>query len=224
MLVRDNPDRQRYELIDPEGDAPDGGPSGETVAGFIQYRIRDGRWWLIHTEMGDRHKGTGVASFLVRRTLDDLRERGAIVVPTCPFVGGWIRRHPDYQDLVDQEKLHQYKRSRGAGRRRTVDALPPAPCRHLPTDLGALPQPWPADGCAECLAAGHRNWVHLRACQTCGHVGCCDSSPGRHATAHAGSSDHPLVRSYEPGETWWFCYVDTVTFEVAHAPPAPSHP
>jgi hypothetical protein len=56
-------------------------------------------------------------------------------------------------------------------------------------------------------------------------VGCCDSSPNRHATAHYHAHpDHPIVRSYEPGEDWWWCYQDEVAFEVEGAPPAPSHP
>jgi uncharacterized UBP type Zn finger protein len=61
-------------------------------------------------------------------------------------------------------------------------------------------------GCAECLASGSR-WVHLRLCLSCGHVGCCDSSPNRHATAHAAHTGHPVVRSFEPGEDWRWCYV-----------------
>lgn len=62
-------------------------------------------------------------------------------------------------------------------------------------------------GCEECLKIGGR-WVHLRMCRTCGHVGCCDSSPNRHATAHFRATDHPIVRSIEPGESWSWCYVD----------------
>lgn len=62
------------------------------------------------------------------------------------------------------------------------------------------------DGCEECLRLDAR-WVHLRLCLTCGHVGCCDSSPLRHASAHARNSGHPIVQSMEPGETWRWCYV-----------------
>jgi uncharacterized UBP type Zn finger protein len=62
-------------------------------------------------------------------------------------------------------------------------------------------------GCAECLAIG-AGWVHLRLCLTCGHVGCCDSSPHRHARQHAHTVAHPIVRSFEPGEDWRWCYVD----------------
>lgn len=62
-------------------------------------------------------------------------------------------------------------------------------------------------GCEECLRMG-TPWVHLRLCLTCGHVGCCDSSPMRHARAHAGVLGHPIVQSMEPGERWRWCYVD----------------
>ena len=64
-------------------------------------------------------------------------------------------------------------------------------------------------GCEECLAAGTR-WVHLRKCLTCGHIGCCDSSPGKHATAHYKETGHPVMASFEPGENWRWCFVDNV--------------
>ena len=57
-------------------------------------------------------------------------------------------------------------------------------------------------------------WVHLRLCLSCGHVGCCDSSPGRHATRHFHQTTHPVVASYEPGERWGWCYVDQVEVDV----------
>ena len=95
-------------------------------------------------------------------------------------------------------------------------------CTHLTDDVDAARSPNTPDGCEECLSAGGR-WVHLRLCLQCGHVGCCDNSPGRHATAHFHSSGHPLIRSYEPGEDWFWCYVDEVGFEVDGAPQAPSH-
>ena len=68
-------------------------------------------------------------------------------------------------------------------------------------------------GCQECLALGMR-WVHLRLCLTCGHVGCCDSSPGKHATAHFHSTKHPIIQSFEPGEDWGWCYVDEAFLEL----------
>ena len=67
--------------------------------------------------------------------------------------------------------------------------------------------PTTREGCEECLASGDR-WVHLRLCLTCGHVGCCDSSPMRHARGHALTIEHPIVRSFEPGEDWRWCYFD----------------
>ena len=79
-----------------------------------------------------------------------------------------------------------------------------------------------ANGCEECLREGGE-WVNLRVCQACGHVGCCDDSPGRHATAHYGATEHPVVRSFEPGQDWYWCYVDEMKFEIDGAPQAPSH-
>lgn len=71
-----------------------------------------------------------------------------------------------------------------------------------------------ADGCEDCLRIGG-SWVHLRMCRECGHVGCCDSSPNRHATAHHRSTTHPVVQSVEPGESWLWCYVDEAFQERA---------
>ncbi|MFI9206249.1 UBP-type zinc finger domain-containing protein [Streptomyces sp. NPDC053048] len=62
-------------------------------------------------------------------------------------------------------------------------------------------------GCEDCLRTGS-TWVHLRECLTCGHIGCCDSSPNRHADAHARTEGHALARSFEPGERWAWCYAD----------------
>jgi uncharacterized UBP type Zn finger protein len=85
-------------------------------------------------------------------------------------------------------------------------------CTHLDTiRVTALPESVP--GCEDCLRIGG-TWVHLRLCLTCGHVGCCDSSPNRHATAHARSSEHPIIRSLESGEDWCWCYEDEIVFQV----------
>ena len=70
------------------------------------------------------------------------------------------------------------------------------------------------DGCEECLQTGDE-WVHLRLCLECGHVGCCDDSPNRHATKHFHQTSHPVMRSFEPGEDWGYCFVDRLTFEPA---------
>jgi uncharacterized UBP type Zn finger protein len=85
--------------------------------------------------------------------------------------------------------------------------LPPASvCTHLASIRDVRPS---ADGCEDCLRTGSW-WVHLRLCMTCGHVGCCDSSPNRHASKHAQSASHPIIRSLEPGEDWMWCFIDEV--------------
>lgn len=68
------------------------------------------------------------------------------------------------------------------------------------------------EGCEECLKLG-QSWVHLRVCLSCGHVGCCDSSIGKHATKHFHATKHPMVRSLERGEDWGWCYADDTFFE-----------
>jgi uncharacterized UBP type Zn finger protein len=88
-----------------------------------------------------------------------------------------------------------------------------ATCTHL-DQIRYVALPEPVEGCAECLASGD-SWVHLRMCQSCGQIGCCDSSPNRHASHHARVTGHPIVRSAEPGEDWSWCYVDELAFVVA---------
>jgi Zn-finger in ubiquitin-hydrolases and other protein len=84
-------------------------------------------------------------------------------------------------------------------------------CSHL--DQVVVSRPERVAGCEDCLAIGGQ-WLHLRVCRSCGHVACCDSSPNRHASAHARSSEHPIITSVEPGEDWSYCYVDDVAFEL----------
>lgn len=85
------------------------------------------------------------------------------------------------------------------------------PCSHLQTSDDA---PARTSGCEECLALGD-SWVHLRRCVQCGHVGCCDSSRNKHATKHFHATSHPVVESFEPGESWRWCYVDQVIAQRA---------
>ena len=87
-------------------------------------------------------------------------------------------------------------------------------CTHLDQVADVAPS---GDGCQECLQTGGR-WLHLRMCMSCGHVGCCDESPNRHATAHFVGTSHPLIQSYEPGELWWWCFADELGFTVPDAP------
>ncbi len=79
-------------------------------------------------------------------------------------------------------------------------------CSHLDQIQDVEPH---TQGCEECLQMGD-SWVHLRMCLICGHVGCCDASKNKHATAHYHQTEHMLIRSVEPGEQWGWCYVDAV--------------
>lgn len=91
----------------------------------------------------------------------------------------------------------------------------PETCEHL-SGVGAsdFPPPRTPNGCEECLAEGTQ-WVALRECLDCGHVGCCDSSPGTHATAHYRGTQHPVMRSIMPGDSWDWCYVHEIQGGVA---------
>jgi ubiquitin-hydrolase Zn-finger-containing protein/helicase associated protein len=85
-----------------------------------------------------------------------------------------------------------------------------SPCRHVEevrSDWERVPDP----ECEGCARAGDRRWVSLRRCLSCGHIGCCDSSTGRHATAHHHQAGHPIVQTLEPGQDWTWCYVDEIS-------------
>ena len=88
-------------------------------------------------------------------------------------------------------------------------------CTHLDQVRDVSPRT--PQGCEECLKMG-ASWVHLRLCLECGHVGCCDSSQHRHATKHFHQTQHPIVKSFEPGEDWGWCYADDVMLEPAPTP------
>jgi hypothetical protein len=88
--------------------------------------------------------------------------------------------------------------------------------------MNALPAP-SGDGCVECLASDGW-WLHLRRCVACGHVGCCDTSPAQHATAHARSSGHTMIRSFEPGEDWYWDYARNEFCDGPDLPPPEHHP
>ncbi|NNC91599.1 MAG: UBP-type zinc finger domain-containing protein [Acidimicrobiia bacterium] len=85
-------------------------------------------------------------------------------------------------------------------------------CAHIPAEVPAVAAR--TDGCEDCLRIGS-SWVHLRMCVTCGHVGCCDQSEHHHARQHyEAHPGHVLLRSFEPGEAWWYCWVDDLAFEL----------
>lgn len=84
-------------------------------------------------------------------------------------------------------------------------------CEHIEqVDVNISPST--TEGCEECIELGDE-WVHLRKCLSCGHVGCCDSSKNKHATAHFHTTNHPLIQSFEPGEDWIWCYIDNTYVE-----------
>src|SRR3954471_19325931 len=92
VLVADAPDRSRFEIS-----------AGGTLAGFAQYRLRPGRVVFTHTEIDDAHQGQGLAATLARAALDAVRDRGLQVTPLCPYIAGYIRKHPEYREIVDPE-------------------------------------------------------------------------------------------------------------------------
>jgi uncharacterized UBP type Zn finger protein len=98
-------------------------------------------------------------------------------------------------------------------------------CTHL-DEVKIRELPAQVDGCEDCLRIGSK-WLHLRVCLACGHVGCCDNSPNRHATSHYHETSHPLIRSLEPGEEWSWCYVDEIAMIIegvtgeTRIPPSP---
>ena len=92
--VRDDPERRRFEVV----------VDGE-VAGFAEYQRRGGRIIFVHTQVDPAHEGKGLGSILARGALDAAREAGEPVVPLCPFIAGYIERHPEYADLVDRDLM-----------------------------------------------------------------------------------------------------------------------
>ena len=93
-------------------------------------------------------------------------------------------------------------------------------CPHIAHIGTVVPQTL---GCEECLKIDSI-WVHLRLCRTCGHVGCCDSSPNRHATKHFRATGHPIIEGYDPPEGWAWCFVDEVTFDLGRNTTPPNGP
>lgn len=99
IAVRNDPDNHRY-VLELDGE----------LAGMAVYQIRGGRNYFVHTEVHPGHEGEGLGSALARDAMDDVRARGEKVVPLCPFITSWLHRHPDYQDLIDQEALDRINR------------------------------------------------------------------------------------------------------------------
>lgn len=103
VQVTHAPDEHRYEVhVDGE------------LAGFAEYVAKGGRLLFVHTEIADAYAGQSLGSALAKGALDDVRAQGVDIVPLCPFIAGWIERHPEYADLVDEELLAQIEARRAA--------------------------------------------------------------------------------------------------------------
>ncbi len=148
-----------------------------------------GREAMVPRLLGMGFRSLSIAPSLIPTTkalVRTIRLDAATIPPLAPLLGG-----------------EGVRGTKGQGENMT--------CEHA-AKVKPVPPRTPA-GCEECLAAG-TSWVHLRLCLTCGHVGCCDDSPGRHATRHAQATSHPVIASYEPGERWAWCYADQVGVDV----------
>jgi hypothetical protein len=189
-----------------EGDPPD-------VVGALQTwgdRVANAAWERLGSITAERE--TPAAAFhrlrvamlaAERGVVADIRKSGSLPHDLAERV----------LERIDQEEAMLGGFSTGAVRvtdpdRTALTAPVTAACEHLRDRPGIVSPTSPPDACPDCLAIGERNWVHLRMCLDCGHVGCCDSSPNRHAEAHYAATDHPVMRSIELGESWRWCYID----------------
>jgi Na+/H+ antiporter len=146
------------------------------------------------------------AAMLARERTELLRLRDVGTVDQSVLAG--VMNALDVEEsILDRRFEDETTADRETDLRPTYD--PDGPCKHLAVAC-TVPQPRTPKGCEECLRDG-TEWVHLRLCMECGHVGCCDSSVKKHATAHFHETGHPVMRSFEPGEAWRWCFVDEVT-------------
>lgn len=160
-------------------------------------------------------RGLSVAPLVVRtRGQSDLAELADAGVQHVvdPYAASRLRLHEVLAERLDLAAPRPSRSGTRADTTRLVHYRWPeeADCPHGAASVPVLPL---ATGCADCRREG-LDWVHLRLCLGCGHVGCCDSSPGKHARAHHARSDHPLMTSLEPGETWGYCFLDDTTVEA----------
>lgn len=160
-------------------------------------------------------RGLTAAPLVVRtRGESDLAELAGAGVQHVvdPYAASRLRLHEVLAERLDLAAPRPTRSGTRADPTRLVHYRWPeeSDCPHGAASVPVLPL---ATGCADCRREG-LDWVHLRLCLGCGHVGCCDSSPGRHARAHHERSDHPLMTSLEPGETWGYCFLDDTTVEA----------
>jgi CPA1 family monovalent cation:H+ antiporter len=193
----------RLDEIARDGDSP------ETVESLRVWAAReaDAGW----ERLGSNQRGETPAATFRRLRTEMLRAERELMVHVqragkvaAEVVDGLLQR-------LDQEEAMMATMSDPApnAREDIVASVMHRGCEHLDAaPLTAVPDT--PEECGDCIAIGEANWVHLRMCMACGHVGCCDSSPNRHATAHFHTSDHPVMRSIELGEAWRWCFVDSL--------------
>ena len=136
-----------------------------------------------------------------RQELLNIRDRGTVDHEVLAHVLAQLDIEESMLDRIE-ERTDELREDPLLPAERNLDE-----CEHLAAHHDRFVPPRTPHGCEECLAIGD-TWVHLRLCLDCGHVGCCDSSPNRHARAHFHEDDHPVMRSFEPGEEWRWCFVD----------------
>jgi hypothetical protein len=117
-----------------------------------------------------------------------------------------LRRVLERLDIEESMLDRDGEQPPGPERELRTPAITAGSCKHLTHDWKDV-EPSSTDSCAACVAEGF-TWVHLRMCLKCGNVACCDSSPGKHATRHFHDTRHPVMRSFEPAESWRWCFVD----------------
>lgn len=137
-----------------------------------------------------------------RKVAVDLRNAGTV---PHDIVDEVVERLDQEEAMLAGFSLGQVER-----RQEGLVVAHPEQCSHLQAATEVVTPQSEPDACPECVADGHLDWVHLRMCLECGHIGCCDSSPAKHATAHFHQTRHPVIRSVELGESWRWCYEDLV--------------
>ena len=159
------------------------GGNRETPAAAFQ-RLRTGMLEAERTVVADIRRGGSVAPDIASRVLERIDEEEAMLAGFSTSAADQLSTQHDAPSVA-------------------------AACKHLADASDRVSPDSSPDACPDCLAIGERTWVHLRMCLTCGHVGCCDSSPNRHSFVHYEKSGHPVMRSIELGESWRWCWVDS---------------
>lgn len=182
----------------------------DTVSDAVMHRLREraiDRTNAVWERLGGTETPSAqysrVRGAMIKRERDELLRIRALGTVDQSVLQQVMNALDVEESILDRAYEDETTADRETDLRPTAD--PAAACEHLAAACH-VPQPKTPNGCEECLAEGI-DWVHLRLCMECGHVGCCDSSPGRHGTKHYEQTDHPVMRSFEPGEAWRWCFI-----------------